>query len=285
MLALRQKFTLKERDIENGLDFFEARYYGSTQGRFTSVDPSLASAKAGRPESWNRYAYCYNRPLTFVDPDGMDVDILDEKAKQRVLSTLPEEIREKVKSKIDKNGRLKAGSLNGIKSDDANFQDLKAIVNAKGTLEVMTSQTNPTFSGNPSFFYRSDEKLKKEIHDNMIKSGASEEEAKEFLDSYEITDKNRGIGLGATQGPDESPSRNFRVVVSDGTGDASDAPEFQFAVATAHEMYVHGLAGVQGQPWKHEVNPDGTVNRNGPINVKTGQVENRTRAMYKKPPL
>ena len=31
--------TQKERDIEPELDFFEARYFSSTQGRFTSTDP------------------------------------------------------------------------------------------------------------------------------------------------------------------------------------------------------------------------------------------------------
>ena len=35
----RQKFTQKERDNETGLDYFGARYYASTQGRFTSTDP------------------------------------------------------------------------------------------------------------------------------------------------------------------------------------------------------------------------------------------------------
>ena len=37
--GVRQQFTLKERDVETGLDFFEARYYSSVDGRFTSVDP------------------------------------------------------------------------------------------------------------------------------------------------------------------------------------------------------------------------------------------------------
>jgi RHS repeat-associated protein len=35
---VRQKFTLKERDNETNLDYFLARYYSSTQGRFTSPD-------------------------------------------------------------------------------------------------------------------------------------------------------------------------------------------------------------------------------------------------------
>jgi RHS repeat-associated protein len=40
---VRQKFTSKERDNETGLDYFLARYYSSTQGRFSSVDPVMSS--------------------------------------------------------------------------------------------------------------------------------------------------------------------------------------------------------------------------------------------------
>ena len=36
---VRQKFSLYERDNETELDYAQARYYSSTQGRFTSVDP------------------------------------------------------------------------------------------------------------------------------------------------------------------------------------------------------------------------------------------------------
>ena len=39
--GVRQQFTDKERDIETGLDYFIARYYSSTQGRFTSPDEPL----------------------------------------------------------------------------------------------------------------------------------------------------------------------------------------------------------------------------------------------------
>jgi RHS repeat-associated protein len=63
-----QKFTLKERDVETGLDFFGARYYGSIQGRFTGVDsagPDLAT-----PQTLNRYQYCLNNPLAKVDRNG-----------------------------------------------------------------------------------------------------------------------------------------------------------------------------------------------------------------------
>ncbi len=69
--TVRQKFTQKERDIESGLDYFGARYYSSAQGRFTSVDPSMVSARTVNPQTWNRFLYVINNPLRYVDPSGM----------------------------------------------------------------------------------------------------------------------------------------------------------------------------------------------------------------------
>jgi len=68
-----RKFTGKERDQETGLDYFGARYYGSTIARFTTVDPLLDQRAALlNPQRWNRYAYGLNNPLRNVDPDGKD---------------------------------------------------------------------------------------------------------------------------------------------------------------------------------------------------------------------
>jgi RHS repeat-associated protein len=72
--AVRQRFTSKERDNETGLDYFGARYYGSTQGRFTSVDPvKVTTARILDPQRFNLYAYVRNNPLKFIDPKGEDV--------------------------------------------------------------------------------------------------------------------------------------------------------------------------------------------------------------------
>jgi RHS repeat-associated protein len=68
--GVRQKFTGYERDSETGLDYAKARYYSSTQGRFTGVDP--ISGRPGDPQSWNRYTYVGNNPLVFTDPSGMN---------------------------------------------------------------------------------------------------------------------------------------------------------------------------------------------------------------------
>jgi RHS repeat-associated protein len=70
--SIRQKFGSKERDNETGLDFFEARYFSSVQGRFTSVDPENYQAfnDLTDPQSWNAYSYVNNNPLRRTDPDG-----------------------------------------------------------------------------------------------------------------------------------------------------------------------------------------------------------------------
>ena len=67
----RQKFTGYERDWETDLDYAEARYYSYTQGRFTSIDPTMASARVTNPQSWNRYSYVLNKPLNHIDPSGL----------------------------------------------------------------------------------------------------------------------------------------------------------------------------------------------------------------------
>ncbi len=68
--TIRQKFTGYERDNETGLDYAQARYCSSIQGRFTSPDPLMASAQA-TDQSLNRYSYVSNNPMVFSDPSGM----------------------------------------------------------------------------------------------------------------------------------------------------------------------------------------------------------------------
>jgi RHS repeat-associated protein len=72
--ATTHKFTGYERDAESGLDNAQARYYGSSLGRFMSPDPYNAGADPTNPQSWNMYSYVINNPLTFTDPSGLYVD-------------------------------------------------------------------------------------------------------------------------------------------------------------------------------------------------------------------
>ena len=66
-------FTGKERDAETGLDYFEARYFSSAQGRMMSPDPVFISIDRIRdPQGLNLYAYARNNPLSITDPTGLD---------------------------------------------------------------------------------------------------------------------------------------------------------------------------------------------------------------------
>ena len=93
LTRVSSRSTGKERDTESGLDYFPARYYGSTMGRWMSPDPlpwlgwqhpsTDASEEEqeeahkkfedwiGNPQNLNLYAYVNNNPLSHTDPTGM----------------------------------------------------------------------------------------------------------------------------------------------------------------------------------------------------------------------
>ncbi len=57
-----------QRLDETGLYYYGARYYDATIGRFISADTLVPDSK--NPQSLNRYSYCRNNPLKYVDPTG-----------------------------------------------------------------------------------------------------------------------------------------------------------------------------------------------------------------------
>jgi RHS repeat-associated protein len=61
-------------DPGTGFHNYGARMYWPQIGRFISADP--AGMHPENPQSLNRYAYVWNNPYKFIDPDGKDVTIL-----------------------------------------------------------------------------------------------------------------------------------------------------------------------------------------------------------------
>lgn len=78
-------FTGKERDDDTRLDYFGARNYANTSGRFASPDPiSLHPERLNNPQRLNLYVYCRNNPLRFIDPAGLDDYEYDEQGRPKI---------------------------------------------------------------------------------------------------------------------------------------------------------------------------------------------------------
>jgi RHS repeat-associated protein len=71
-----RSFTGNNEDTVPGLaDFMFREYSSAQQGRFISPDPlGRTAANPTDPQTWNRYAYVGNRPLTNIDPLGLDFE-------------------------------------------------------------------------------------------------------------------------------------------------------------------------------------------------------------------
>ncbi|MCK5768584.1 MAG: RHS repeat-associated core domain-containing protein [Candidatus Atribacteria bacterium] len=69
------KFTDQELDPETGLYNYKARLYDPNIGRFITPDSIIPDPYD--PQSLNRYSYCRNNPLIYVDPSGHEGNIGD----------------------------------------------------------------------------------------------------------------------------------------------------------------------------------------------------------------
>jgi RHS repeat-associated protein len=59
--------------IDGVIHLFPERQYHSSEGRWLSPDPAgLAAADPSNPQTWNRYAYALNNPLSYIDPSGLE---------------------------------------------------------------------------------------------------------------------------------------------------------------------------------------------------------------------
>ena len=64
-------FAMLDYDSETGTDHAEFRQYSSTPGSWMRPDPYAGSYDPSNPQSFNRYAYAMNNPLSAVDPSGL----------------------------------------------------------------------------------------------------------------------------------------------------------------------------------------------------------------------
>ena len=63
-----KRFTGKIWDEASALLYFGARYYDPELGRFITADPTIQHPFD--PQDLNRYSYCRNNPVNYIDPTG-----------------------------------------------------------------------------------------------------------------------------------------------------------------------------------------------------------------------
>jgi RHS repeat-associated protein len=73
------KFTGKERDNESSYDYFGARYYDSKIGRWGGVDSLFM-----KHYDFNTYNYAIDNPLRYIDPDGKQVDAVQNFVNEKI---------------------------------------------------------------------------------------------------------------------------------------------------------------------------------------------------------
>ena len=162
--------------------------------------------------------------------------MLDDEALKRIRSTLPESLRASVI--LDKGGFIDKSALNKVKSKDANFNDLKELVNMRDTLEVATASSVILGGKTVQFEYES---VKQIVAD--LKNKGWNIDPKGLIPT---------IFLGNTEGKGETASGIARVTLSVGTGKAAGAPIVEQAVTAAHEIYGHALLNLSNMPWLHD---------------------------------
>ena len=144
------QFTGKERDAESGLDYFGARYFASSMGRFLRPDP--ISGTLANPQSLNRYVYVLNNPLVLTDPTGMIVDWEDSKKgkkdgmtnAQRAFEKRLEQLQNSKNAKDQANGAALQKTYDRLQASKATFE----VVNGDSS---GSSRGEITYQGNDHF--------------------------------------------------------------------------------------------------------------------------------------
>jgi RHS repeat-associated protein len=147
---LRKRWAQLERDNETGLDYAQARYYASGQGRFTSPDDFLNDTSTIDPASWNLYAYVRNSPLRYVDPTGEKIYVggLNQIDRDELLKRVSATYGCESCVNVDKDGYLTVNTTGLSKALLKATQFLTEAINTKtwfGEVRVSNNDRNIAF--------------------------------------------------------------------------------------------------------------------------------------------
>ncbi|MDQ7007536.1 MAG: RHS repeat-associated core domain-containing protein, partial [Acidobacteriota bacterium] len=226
----RMKFTGHERDGEVELDYMLARYYGSSLGRFLSVDPSLESADSSFPQSWSRSSYSLDNPVRFVDPDGrkyanaagrrLKNRIINQSdpsptgtATVRALDAEPERVKVKISGKamielVDNSGKAVPGTQRVVAPKNvgkavANLQSQakagQRVAPVAGTYTPKKTDAQGNVTKSQVTIYLGSQNISKEW------KGKSQ---KEFVNATFVHESAHGVGPGPAPEPQAKQTEN-----------------------------------------------------------------------------
>jgi RHS repeat-associated protein len=138
-------FTGKKQDTETDLFYFEARYMDAKLGRFTSPDEGPYVLE--NPQTFNRYAYAINSPLTFSDPDGRAVLVANRPVQDwplfghAFIIVMPTgDNRVRFQHLMNDDGQIVLGATRGWNSEEG-FLSLHAVDPRENDRDSMKSAT------------------------------------------------------------------------------------------------------------------------------------------------
>ncbi|MBU7016411.1 MAG: RHS repeat-associated core domain-containing protein [Theionarchaea archaeon] len=100
-----EKYTFNGKELDStSLYYYGARYYDPDTGRFLTRDPLIGERDS--PQTLNRYVYCLNSPLKYVDPTGLDEDEVVRSIFQRLLNLSPDLLGMDLDEFIEEKGSL-----------------------------------------------------------------------------------------------------------------------------------------------------------------------------------
>jgi RHS repeat-associated protein len=240
--ATEQHFTGKDHDAESGLDYFYARYYSETLGRFMTPDWAAAPAAVpyaayGDPQSLNLYAYVQNNPLTGIDATGhygsagdvSDGNPEDSTAEQE--STTQSEADAQASSagssgNGNSNGTPGTNKTPGTNPPPSAPGDSKSPSNNNGEPAGQTGQGQGTGGGNqqaqnggcPAGTVPKKQKMLVTGYDNSKQSTGKSPGDK----GYGVTKSGTKAGPGTVAAPTKYPMGTKMIVPGYGTGTVED---------------------------------------------------------------
>jgi RHS repeat-associated protein len=137
-------FNAKEFDEENGMYYYEARYYNPPM--FISRDPLFEKYPFMSP-----YAYTANNPLRYIDPTGKDVEITGAEKKSAFKELKAGAARHDIKVKINKNGQI-TGKYTGKGEISSEGQQILNAINDKSVKVNINATDGNTTDGKQPFF-------------------------------------------------------------------------------------------------------------------------------------